>query len=71
MMVRALYAERVSQSKPHCRLVGIHIQNVFSQKEVSVWCNKFKDDQTALNDDPEKHRGRTKILIKIVSQLRV
>jgi hypothetical protein len=25
---------------------------------MSVWCNRFKDGQTALNDDPEKHRGR-------------
>jgi hypothetical protein len=25
-----------------------------------VWCNKFEDGQTALNDDPEKHRGRQK-----------
>jgi hypothetical protein len=25
---------------------------------VSLWCNKFKDGRTALNDDPPKHRGR-------------
>jgi hypothetical protein len=23
-----------------------------------VWCNKFKDGRKALNDDPQKHRGR-------------
>jgi hypothetical protein len=26
--------------------------------EASVWRNKFKDGQRALNDNPEKHRGR-------------
>jgi hypothetical protein len=25
-----------------------------------VWRNKFKDGGTALNDDPQKHRGRLK-----------
>jgi hypothetical protein len=24
---------------------------------VSVWCQKFKDGLTALNDDPQKQRG--------------
>jgi hypothetical protein len=23
-----------------------------------VWCSKFKDGQTSLNDDPQKHKGR-------------
>jgi hypothetical protein len=32
--------------------VSVYGQNVFSQKEVSVWCKKFKDSWTALNDDP-------------------
>jgi hypothetical protein len=28
----------------------------FLQAEgVSAWCSKFKDGQTALNDDPQKH----------------
>jgi ribosomal protein L13 len=30
--------------------------------EVSVWCNIFKDGQMALNDDPQKHKGRPKTL---------
>jgi hypothetical protein len=37
--------------------VSVYGQNVFSQKEVPVWCNKFKDGRTVLNDDPHKHRG--------------
>jgi hypothetical protein len=57
-VVRFLQAEGVSQSKIHHRLVSVYNQNVFSLKEVSVWYNKFKDGQTALNDDPQKHRGR-------------
>jgi hypothetical protein len=27
---------------------------------VSAWCNKCKDGRTALNDDSERHGGRTK-----------
>jgi hypothetical protein len=55
---RYLQVERVSESKFHQRLVSVYGQNVFSQKEVSVWCNKFKDGHTALNDDPGKEEGR-------------
>jgi hypothetical protein len=42
-VVRLLQVEGVSQSKIHLRLMSVCGQNVFSQKEVSVWCNKFKD----------------------------
>lgn len=61
-VVRFLQAEGVSQSKIHCRLVSVYGQKVFSRKEVSVWCNKFKDGLTALIDDPQQHRGRPRIL---------
>jgi hypothetical protein len=27
-----------------------------------VCCNKFKDGQIALNNDPEEHRGRQRLL---------
>jgi hypothetical protein len=53
--VRHLQAGGVSQSEIHRRLVSVYDQNVFSRKEVTVWCNKFKYGRTALNDDPEKH----------------
>jgi hypothetical protein len=42
-VVRFLQAEGLSESKIHHRLVSVYGQNVFSQKEVSVWCKKFKD----------------------------
>jgi hypothetical protein len=61
-VVRFLQAEGVSQTKIHRRLVSVYGQNVFSQKEVSVWCNKFEDGRTALIDDPLKHRGRLRNL---------
>jgi hypothetical protein len=51
-VVRFFPAEGVSQSEVHRKLV-----NVFSRKEVSVWCNNFKDGRAALNDDPEKQRA--------------
>jgi hypothetical protein len=56
-----LQAEGVSQSEIHCRSVRVYGQNVFSRKEVSVWCNIFKDGQTARKYDAEKHRGRPAI----------
>jgi hypothetical protein len=46
-VVRLLQAEGVGQS----RFIAV---NVFSL-EVSLWCNKFKDNQMAQNDDPDKH----------------
>jgi hypothetical protein len=38
--------------------VCVYGQKVFSRKEVFVWCNISKDVRTALNDDPQTHRGR-------------
>jgi hypothetical protein len=61
-MVRFLKAEGVSQRKIHRKLVSVYGQNVFRRKEVSVWCNKFKDGQTTLYDYPQKHRGRPRTL---------
>jgi hypothetical protein len=60
-VARFLQAERVSQSEIQRRIVSVYGQKVFSRKEVSVWCNKFKDGRTALSDDPQKHRGRPRI----------
>jgi hypothetical protein len=54
--IRFLHAG-VSQCEIHHGLVSVYGQNVFSQKEVSVRCSKFKDGRTAL-DDPHKHTGR-------------
>jgi hypothetical protein len=55
-VVRFLQAEGVSQGKIHHRLVSVYGQNIFSQKKMSVWCNKFKNGRTTLNDDPQKQR---------------
>jgi hypothetical protein len=57
-----LQAEEASQSKIHGRWVSVYGQNDFRWKEVSVWNDKCKDGQTALNDEPEKHRGRPRAL---------
>jgi site-specific recombinase XerC len=61
-MVRFLQAEGMSHSKIQHRLASVYSHNIFSRKEVSVSCNKIKDGQTALNDDPQKHRSRPKTL---------
>jgi hypothetical protein len=55
-----IFASRRSESEQDSSQVSVCGQNVFRQKEVSGWCNKFKDGQTALYDDPQKHRGRTR-----------
>jgi hypothetical protein len=60
--VRFLQVEGVSQGKIHHRLVSVYGLNVFSQKEESVWCNKFKDGLAALNCDPDKLRSRPRAL---------
>jgi hypothetical protein len=57
-IARLLRAGEVSQSEIDRRLVRVYSKNVFSGKEVSVWCSKFRDGRTALSDDPEKQRGR-------------
>jgi hypothetical protein len=38
--------------------MSVYSQNIFSQKEVSLWYNRFKDGWMALKDDTQKHRGR-------------
>jgi hypothetical protein len=57
-----LQAEGVSQNEIHRNLVNGYGQKLSNQNEVSVWCNKFKDDRTALNDDPEKPKCRPRTL---------
>jgi hypothetical protein len=52
-VIRFLQAERVIQGDIHRRLVSVYVQKVFSRKEASVWCNKFKDGRRALNDGPK------------------
>jgi hypothetical protein len=59
-------AEEVNQSEINRRLLSDLSQNIFSQKEVSVLCNKFKDGRTTLNDGPEKHTDRSSTLMKIL-----
>jgi hypothetical protein len=49
----------LSQSEIHRRSVIVYGPNVWSREEMSVWCDKFRDGRTALNDDPEK-QGQTK-----------
>jgi hypothetical protein len=51
--------EGVSQIEIHCGLASVCGQKVFSRKEASVLYTVFKDDRTALNDDPETRRLRT------------
>jgi hypothetical protein len=72
-VVRFSQAEGVSQREIQRRLVSVYGQKIFSWKEVSVWCNKFKVGRTALNDDhrnTEADQG-SRTLMKIVSLSKV
>jgi hypothetical protein len=42
-VVKFLQAEGMCLSEIHSRLVSVYDQNVFIQKEASVWCDKCKD----------------------------
>jgi hypothetical protein len=59
-VVRYWQAEGVIHSEVHHRLVSVYCQIVFSLKEVSLRCNKFKDCRTALNVNPEKQESRSR-----------
>jgi hypothetical protein len=61
-VVRFLQAEGVIQNMIHQRCVNAYGQNIFRQEEVSVWRNKFKYGQTALNINTKKHSGRPRTL---------
>jgi hypothetical protein len=56
-VVRLSQVEEMSESGILRRLLCACGPNVFSRKEVSVWCDRFQDGRTALNDDPEGDRG--------------
>jgi hypothetical protein len=68
-----IFASRVSQSEVHRRLVSVYGQNVFSRKEVSLWCYKFQDNRMALNGDQGKVEAdqRPPTLMKIASLSKV
>jgi hypothetical protein len=53
-VVRFMQAGRMGQSGIRRRLDSVYYQNVFSRNI------EFKECQMAVNDDPEKHRGRPK-----------
>jgi hypothetical protein len=57
-----LQAEGVSQNEIHHSLVNVYGQKVCNRKEVSMWCNKFDDDRSTLNDDPDKPKCRPRTL---------
>lgn len=57
-VIQFLQGKRVNQSEIYHRLKGGNGLKILSWKEVSVWCKKFKVEQTNLNHDPEKNKGR-------------
>jgi hypothetical protein len=47
----------------------VHGENVISRKQVSVWCNQFKEGRTALLD--EERAGRPTTACNAVNERRV
>jgi hypothetical protein len=50
----------VSQSEIHRRSLSVYGQKAVSRQEVSGCRNWFKGDKAELNDDPQRHRDRTR-----------
>jgi histone-lysine N-methyltransferase SETMAR len=45
-----------SPTKIHKELVEVYGENVISRKQVSVWCNQFKEGRTSLLDEERARR---------------
>jgi hypothetical protein len=58
LTVRGPRGGQVSASRAIFIAVGECLRPEGLQPKRNVWCNKFRDGRTALNDDPEKHGGR-------------
>jgi hypothetical protein len=57
-VVRFLQAEGVSESEIHHRCV-FTARTFSTERKFLLWYKRFKDGRTALNDVPQKHRGRS------------
>jgi hypothetical protein len=68
--VRAvLNAKQKSPTEIHIEVVEVCGENVISRKEVSVWCDQFKEGRTSLFD--EERAGRPTTACDAVNERRV
>jgi hypothetical protein len=68
-VIRFLNAKQKSPTEIHKEVVEVYGENVISRKEVSVWCNQFKDGWTSLLD--EERAGRPTAVCNAVNEGRV
>jgi transposase len=68
-VIRFLNAKQKSQTEIRKELVEVYDENVISRKQVSVWCNQFKEGRTSLLD--EERAGRPTSACNAVNERRV
>jgi 2-succinyl-5-enolpyruvyl-6-hydroxy-3-cyclohexene-1-carboxylate synthase len=68
-VIRFLNAKQKLLTEIHKDVVEVYGENVISRKQVSVWCNQFKEGQTSLLD--EEHTGRPTTACNAVNERQV
>jgi hypothetical protein len=64
-VIRFLNAKQKSPTEIH-KVVEVYGENVISRKQVSVWCNQFKEGRMLLLD--EEHAGRSTTVCNAVNE---
>jgi hypothetical protein len=64
-----LNTKQKSPTEIHKEVMEVYGENVISRKQVSDWCNQFKEGQTSLLD--EEHAGRPTTACNAVNESRV
>jgi transposase len=67
--IRFLSVKQNSPNEVHKEVVEVYGENVISRKQVSVWCNQFKEGRTSLLD--EERAGRPTTQCNAVNERRV
>jgi transposase len=68
-VIRFLNVKQNSPNEVHKEVVEVYGENVISRKQVSVWCNQFKEGRTSLLD--EERAGRPTTLCNAVNERQV
>jgi hypothetical protein len=68
-VIRFLNAKQKSPTEIHKEVVEVYGENVISRKQVSVWCNQFREGRTSLLD--EERAGRPTTACNAVNDSRV
>jgi 2-succinyl-5-enolpyruvyl-6-hydroxy-3-cyclohexene-1-carboxylate synthase len=58
-VIRFLNEKQKSPTEIHKEVVVVYGENMISPKQVSVWCNQFKEGRTSLLDEERAGRPTT------------